>query len=202
MAYQGKYVRQPERRRRRFGKGRALTLLLALALLSCAVVGTLAYLTTETTGITNTFTAASVPNTPVEVFDGTAKSSIQVKNTGDIAAYVRVKLVTYRVNDAGQHIGGKAMIPNFTLSTDWFKQGDYYYYKSPVQPGAISDNLIATNSSITLQQYTDADGGKQIIEVISESIQSMPDTAVESAWPVKVENGHLTAETTKGGSDS
>lgn len=200
MAYQGKYVRQPERRRRRFGKGRALTLLLALVLLSCAVVGTLAWLTTGTDSITNTFTAASVPNTPVEKFDGETKTEIKVKIEGDIAAYVRVKLVTYRVNDAGQHIGGKATIPNFTLGTDWFEKDGYYYYAKPVAPNASSGNLLG--SSITLKQYTDADGGKQVIEVLSESIQSMPNTAVESAWPVKVENGHLTAETTKGGSDS
>lgn len=201
MAYQGKYVRQPERRRRRFGKGRALTLLLALVLLSCAVVGTLAWLTTGTDSITNTFTAASVPNTPVEVFDGTTKTSVQVKNTGNIAAYVRVKLVPYRVNENGDHIGGKATIPNFTLGTDWFEKDGYYYYAKPVAPNASSGNLLG--SSITLKQYTDADGGKQVIEVLSESIQSVPASAVTEAWGVSVDqNGHLTAETTKGGSDS
>ena len=43
------------------------------------------------------------------------KSDVNVKNTGDIDAFIRVKLVTYRTNDAGQHIGGTAALPQFTI---------------------------------------------------------------------------------------
>ncbi len=184
MSYNGKFSR------RKRCNTKALTMLLALALLAVAVTATLAYLSASTDGITNTFTAVDVPNTPEEKFDGTTKTEIKVKVTGDIAAYVRVKLVTYRVNDAGDHIGGTATIPNFTLGENWFEQDGYYYYKLPVQPGDTSGNLLGT--SITLRKYTDADGGKQVIEVISESIQSVPDDAVEKAWGVTVENGMLT----------
>lgn len=165
-------------------KRKALTLLLALALLTIAVTGTIAYLFTNTKSITNVFTTTNVPNTPVEEFNGTTKTSITVQNTGNIAAYVRVKLVTYRVNDNGDHIGGTATIPSFTLGEKWFVKDGYYYYKLPVQPDATSGNLLG--SSITLQEYTDADGGKQVIEVISESIQSVPTDAVKAAWDVTV----------------
>lgn len=165
-------------------------LLLSLALLTVAVTGTIAYLVTKTDPVTNTFTTANVPNTPVEEFDGTVKKSIKVQNTGNIAAYVRVKLVTYRVNDKGDHIGGEATIPTFTLGTDWFEKDGYYYYAKPVAPNATSGNMLG--SSIELQKYTDADGGKQVIEVISESIQSVPTDVVEKAWGVTVVNGNLT----------
>lgn len=164
-------------------------LLLSLALLTVAVTGTIAYLFTQTNPVTNTFTSASIPNVPEEKFDGEAKTSIVVKNVGNINAYVRVKLVTYRVNDASAHIGGEATIPDFTLGEDWFKQGDYYYYKLPVAPNATSGNLLG--SSITLKEYNDADGGKQVIEVISESIQSVPTSVVTEAWGVTVVNGNL-----------
>lgn len=165
-------------------------LLLSLALLTVAVTGTIAYLVTKTDPVTNTFTSAGVPNTPVEEFDGKTKTSIVVKNEGNIDAYVRVKLVTYRVNDNGDHIGGEAKMPQFTLGDNWFKQGDYYYYAEPVAPNATSGNMLG--SSITLKKYTDADGGKQVIEVISESIQSVPTSVVEKAWRVTVVNGNLT----------
>lgn len=197
MAYQGKYAARSSRgrqhRSRRQGNSRAVVLVLALILLSSAIVGTLAYLTDKTEGIINTFVPSSVPNTPEETIKNNAKTSITIKNEGNINAYIRVKLVTYRVNDSGSHIGGTATIPTFTLGDNWFEQGGYYYYKLPVAPNASTEDLIGTNSSIPLQNYTDADGGKQVIEVISESIQSVPTTTVESAWGVTVgTDGNLT----------
>lgn len=180
----------------KFSKGRrsrgtkVLPLLLALVLLTGTVAGTLAYLFTNTDPVVNTFTPASVPNVPEEKFDGFTKTEIKVKVEGNIAAYVRVKLVTYRVDDNGNHIGGTATIPTFTLGENWFEKDGYYYYAKPVEPGKTSGNLLGT--SITLEKYTDADGGKQVIEVISESIQSVPTSTVESVWPVTVVNGNLT----------
>lgn len=181
----------------KFSKGRrsrgtkVLPLLLALVLLTGTVAGTLAYLFTNTDPVVNTFTTASVPNTPVEEFDGKIKTEIKVKVEGNIAAYVRVKLVTYRVDENSNHIGGTATIPTFTLGDNWFKQDGYYYYAKPVEPGKTSGNLLGT--PITLLEYDDADGGKQVIEVISESIQSVPTSTVKEVWKVGVNaNGNLT----------
>lgn len=195
MAYQGKFSgssssRRP--RRKQLRPSRTLVLALVLALLTGTVAGTLAYLFTQTSSLTNTFTPASVPNTPVEEFTGTQKSSIRIQNTGNIPAYIRVKLVTYRVDDARNHIGGEATIPGFKLGTNWMEIDGYYYYTQPVDPEALTSNLLGT--SITLKAYDDADGGKQVIEVISESIQSQPTHVVEDSWKdVKVgEDGNLT----------
>lgn len=189
MSYQGKFSGAPRRSKNRKAPGaKLLPLLLALVLLTGAVTGTLAWLAANTGAVTNTFTPGKVPNTPVEEFDGQTKESIVVKNTGNIDAYVRVKLVTYRVDEDGNHIGGVATIPEFTPESTWFKQGDYYYYKLPVAPDAVSDNLLKT--PITLQKYEDADGGKQVIEVISESIQSQPASTVAEAWWDVTVNGY------------
>lgn len=191
MSYQGKFSGAPRRGKNRKAPGaKLLPLLLALVLLTGAVTGTLAWLAANTGAVTNTFTPGKVPNTPVEKFDGETKESIVVKNTGNIDAYVRVKLVTYRMNDAGNHIGGVATIPSFTLGENWFEQDGYYYYKLPVAPDKTSGNLLGT--SIKLEKYTDADGGKQVIEVISESIQSQPASTVKEAWGVEVKDGKLT----------
>ena len=152
----------------------------------------MAYLTTKTEPVTNTFTPSKVTGEVTEEFDGTVKKNIQVENTGDIAVYVRVKLVTYRVNDAGDHIGGVATIPGFTLGTDWVEYNGYYYYTVPVEPNHSSASLTDKNG-IKLREYDDADGGKQVIEVMAEVIQSEPAEAVGEAWGVTISAGSVTA---------
>lgn len=172
----------------------ALTLILALA-----IGGTIAWLTDSTNSVVNTFTPAHVACQVTEKFENNVKSNVNVTNTGDIDAYIRVKLVTYRTNDAGQHIGGTATLPEFRPGADWVKNGDYYYYTLPVAPnGQPAANLI---DSITLtSSYNDADGGHQAIDVMAEAIQaqgtdSNGNTPVQLAWGVTISEGSVTAYT-------
>lgn len=177
---------------------RIITLLIALLLFSAlAVGGTVAWLTANATPVENTFTPSHVACRVDESFNSTTgvKSNVNVTNTGDTEAYIRVKLVTYRVNDAAQHIGGTATIPTFTPGAGWVKHTDgYYYYTSPVKPNEKPKaDLI---NSITLTgSYNDADGGKQVIEVMAEAIQSQPPAAVKEAWGVSISEGSVTAYT-------
>lgn len=177
-------------------KSKILTLLLAVLILTMFTVGgSLAYIVTHTDSIKNVFNPSTVTTEVQENFDGTVKRNITVENTGDIKAYVRVKLVTYRVDvdkDGNtNHIGGTATIPDFTLGTGWFKYGDCYYYTTPVPPGDTTQSLVGTDG-ITLQQYTDADGGKQVIEVMAEGIQAGQNApgdcgdAVKQSWGVVI----------------
>ena len=164
------------------GAKRSLVLVVSVLVLLLAVAGgTLAWLAAQTDGVINTFTPAQVSCKVTENFDGTTKSNVNVENTSNIPAYIRVKLVTYRVNKDGQHIGGTATIPDFTPGTNWVEHDGYYYYTRPVAPGQTPEtNLIDT---ITLSSsYIDADGGKQVIEVMAEAIQSVPKAAVQAAW--------------------
>ena len=173
------------------GAKRSLVLVVSVLVLLLAVAGgTLAWLTAQTDGVVNTFTPAQVSCEVTEDFNGTTKSNVNVTNKSDISAYIRVKLVTYRVNEAGQHIGGTATIPPFAPGANWVEDDGYYYYTRPVAPGQTPEtNLIDT---ITLSSpYTDADGGKQVIEIIAEAIQSVPEEAVKDAWGVTVNNGTL-----------
>ena len=49
-------------------------------------------------------------------------------------------------------------------------------------------------NSINLKaKYDDADGGKQVIEVMAEAIQSEPAEAVGEAWGVTISSGSVTA---------
>lgn len=182
-------------RRKAHHTGRLTAMVIATALLlALAISGTVAWLTTKDAPITNTFNPSKVACEVTETFDSTTgvKSSVNVKNTGDIDAYIRVKLVTYRTNAQGQHIGGTAALPSFTLGENWVKYGDYYYYTLPVAAGKTP----ATNltDSMTLNgAYDDADGGKQAIDVMAEAIQSVPAQAVGQAWGVTISEGSVTA---------
>ena len=182
-------VRKPHK-----GRGRlAMMVLSVVLLLALAVGGTLAWLSTKTTPVTNTFTPAKVTCDVTENFDEDTgvKTNVNVTNTGNIAVYIRVKLVTYRTNDAGQHIGGTAELPKFTPGENWVEYGKYYYYTLPVAPGKKpADNLA---DSMTLEKsYKDADGGKQALDVMAEAIQSAPEKAVADAWGVKIAPGSVT----------
>ena len=174
--------------------GRLTTMVIAtVLLLALAIGGTVAWLSTKDAPIQNKFLPTKVTCEVTEVFDGSTgvKSNVNVKNTGTINAFIRVKLVTYRTNDQGQHIGGTASLPNFTLGKGWVKYGDYYYYTLPVAPKEKPEaDLI---SSITLESYTDVDGGHQAIDVMAEAIQSEPARAVGQAWGVSISQGSVTA---------
>ena len=163
-------------------RGRATAMLLATVMLfALAVGGTIAWLIDKDRPLVNTFDPSKVTCEVQEKFDGKVKSDVNVKNTGDIYAFIRVKLVTYRTNDAGQHIGGTAALPQFTLGANWVEYNGYYYYTLPVAPGDNPATKLTDSMTLT-ESYDDADGGHQSIDVMAEAIQSVPEDAVKAAW--------------------
>ena len=135
-------------------------LLATVMLFALAVGGTIAWLTDKDRPLVNTFDPSKVTCEVQEKFDGKVKSDVNVKNTGDIDAFIRVKLVTYRTNDAGQHIGGTAALPQFTLGANWVEYNGYYYYTLPVAPGDKPATKLTDSMTLT-ENYDDADGGHQ-----------------------------------------
>ena len=191
--YHGKYeARHLQRRRKRRSKKTGMLFLSLLLVIGMVVGGTVAWLSTKSAPITNTFLPSKVACEVTESFNGRTgvKSNVNVKNTGDIDAYIRVKLVTYRVNDDGQHIGGTAAIPAFTPGDGWVKYGDYYYYTYPVAPGQQPGTLLIDSLTLT-GSYSDADGGKQALEIMAEAIQSAPEEAAGQAWGVTITPGRV-----------
>lgn len=180
-------------RRKAHHTGRLTAMVIATALLlALAISGTVAWLTTKDAPITNTFNPSKVACEVTESFNGTVKSSVNVKNTGDIDAYIRVKLVTYRTNEQGQHIGGTAEIPAFTPGAGWVAYNGYYYYTKPVAPNTLPEKALISSINLT-EKYIDADGGRQAIDVMAEAIQSVPAEAVGEAWGVTISEGSVTA---------
>ena len=145
----------------------------------------------------NTFTPSYVSCSVTEDFNGTIKNNVNVTNTGDTEAYIRAKLVTYRVNNSGQRIGGTAEIPPFTPGNNWKEYNGFYYYTLPVAAGGEPAADLIGASGITLIEYkNDPDGGKQVIEVMAEAIQSKPAQAIGEAWGVTIAPNSVTAYST------
>lgn len=169
----------------RHAKKKGISSIIALALIICvAVGGTIAFIVDRTNSVKNTFTPGEVKIDITEKFDGTVKSSIKVKNTGNTPAYIRVNLVTYMAED-GNPTADKAPALSFDLNTnDWVKIGNYYYCKDPVAAGETSPELLANGSSITLVTG-------QVVDVLAEGIQSTPSNAVEQAWGVSLDGGAI-----------
>ena len=180
--YHGKYeARHLQRRRKRRSKKTGMLFLSLLLVIGMVVGGTVAWLSTKSAPITNTFLPSKVACEVTESFNGTVKSNVNVKNTGDTQAFIRVKLVSYRTNDAGQHIGGTASLPTFTLGANWVSYDGYYYYTLPVAPGERPETNLTDSMTLT-GSYPDTDGGKQAVDVMAEAIQSTPAKAVTEAW--------------------
>lgn len=176
------------------GRSRMIMMIAAAALLlTMAVGGTMAWLNAKDTPITNTFQPSKVSCEVTESYDKekNVKSDVNVKNTGDTSAYIRVKLVTYRTNNDGLHIGGTAEVPNFTPGENWVLHTDgYYYYTLPVEAGG-SPAANLTDSLKLKTGYDDVDGGHQALDVMAEAIQSEPAKAVSEAWRVVITEGNV-----------
>ena len=105
--YQAKYQVEGAGRSTRRNKKAWLLLIAVAAMLLAVVGGTVAYLVTRTSPEVNTFTPSKVACSVVETFKNNVKSNVQVKNTGDTAAYLRAAvLVTWQ--DASGNVLGTA----------------------------------------------------------------------------------------------
>ena len=192
--YKGKHLNGENKTFRK-----ATTVVISVLLLVTVMIGgTIAFLITATNPVVNKFTPSQVSCSVTEKFDGEKKTNVNVTNTSDIKAYIRVKLVTYRVNNATepQHIGGPAVIPEFDLGDNWEEKDGYYYYKLPVDPGQQPKDPLNSSAIVLVESYGDVDGGKQVIEVMAEAIQAdgvdeKGNKPIELAWRVDIEGGQL-----------
>ncbi len=172
-------------KRARVKKYRKLPVLLAsLVVLLCATAATtLAYLATQTEGITNTFIPAEVQN-EIEETLGDTKKNVKVENTGNVDAYIRAQIIVTWVDEKGNPYGGAvpALGTDYTITglnnSDWLTGSDgFYYYLQPVAPNASTTNLF---DELEVEKNL---GDYQLsVEILSQSIQAEPEEAVIDAW--------------------
>ena len=190
--YQGKHFY--DKRKPNIRLNRTAVLIMAVLLLLGAAVGsTVAFLTTKTNPVTNTFTYAKVSCEVTEEFTNNKKDNVQVRNTGTIDAYIRA---TYVVNwvDAQGNIAasdpeGYSYSLTKNLDSKWIEKDGYFYYTSPVAPGSSTEGSLLT-CTVT---YPDNPEYTLSVEVLAEAIQSTPDNAVQEAWGVSISQSGVTA---------
>lgn len=185
-----------------------LPVVAALALATAVTVGgTLAWLSTHTNAVTNTFTMGDVVPEVQETFTpgGTVKENVKVANQGNVAAYIRVALVptwedtngnvkAASLDDLNITWGGGEGADAEAPGNGWIKIGDYYYYQNPVN-GKVGDVVSYTSTLIERAEVigTNEPAGYHMnLQIIADSIQAAPTTAVTETWPVTVTNGQIT----------
>ena len=154
---------------------------LALALIcATAVSGTLAYLYTRSETVQNIFVPGEADCEVRESFNGHTKTDVKIENTGNVPAYIRVKLLPYWYDKSGNNVVSKSEWEmHFNKGADWVKGSDgIWYYTRPVNPGEYTSVLIDSIQlgvdNVTLYN--------QALEIIASCIQAQPDDAVLAAW--------------------
>lgn len=169
---------------------KSVVLLVSLCMLfglTCGV--TFAYLSTNTDPVVNEFTLSKVTTTVVEKFENNVKSDVQIKNTGDTTAYIRVAVVvTWKDQDGNiygqQPVLGTDYTIEYNLTDGWLKAnatgGDgFYYWTKPVLAGELTGVLITKCEPI---QKAPADGYFLNVEIVGSGIQSTPTKVVTENW--------------------
>ena len=166
---------------------RTIVLLVASILLITTAVGsTVAFLTTKTEPVENTFEYAKVSCEVTETFDMNAGRCVQVRNTGTIDAYIRATYVVNWVDALENIVASDPEGYSYSLTENpdskWTKIGDYYYYLTPVAP---NDSTLGSLLTCTAT-YPDNPEYTLSVEILAEAIQSTPENAVTNAWNVTV----------------
>ena len=176
-----------------------------MLLLLVAVGTTIAYIFTETEPVENTFNPSKVSCAVVEkgyepvsgeiqnISD--KKSNVQIKNTGDTDAYIRVAVVVNWMDEAGTKVWATKPVEavegadgdytiTYNLEDGWFDGGDgFYYYSKAVSPEELTTILI--NEAKQLKSAPQTPDGIQYclsIEIVASAIQSTPETVVKEQW--------------------
>ena len=166
---------------------RLICILLVLLLAAVMIPTAYAYMVHKSQTVSNVFIPGRVACQINETFENNVKKSITVKNTGNVDAYIRVRLVFHWEDSKGNVVARNMPVPTVTHSSAWEKVGDYYYYAKPVSPGDSTPNLL-TDSGFKISAKEVTYSGTiytyyPVMEVLAEAIQSDPKDAVDAAWP-------------------
>lgn len=191
-------------------KKKALLTMSVVLLLLVAVGTTLAYIFTKTDPVVNTFTPSNVSCAVVEnnadaentgkiVHTGNTKNNVQIRNTGNTDAYIRVAVVVNWMSENGSKVWATKPVKSidgtdgdYTITYNlkdngWIDGGDgYYYYTQPVAKSDLTDILITSATQLTQKGPVGTDNTQYYlsIEIVASAIQSngMGATSAKDAW--------------------
>lgn len=172
-------------------KRTAVLLIAMILLISTAVGTTVAFLTTKTEPVKNTFEYAKVSCEVTEQSEDNTKKNVQVKNTGTTDAYIRATYIVNWVDAQGNIVASDPAGYSYNIATTdgkWTQGADgFLYYTSSVAPGASTEGSLLTCTATypPNPEYTLS------VEILAEAIQNTPEKAAQEAWDVTVSDGKL-----------
>ena len=189
-------------------KRKRIIALLAGVILLAGTAGTLAWL--SVTGVlVNQFGIGSVTPSVQETLSGNVKSDVKAKNTGAAPAYIRAAVDVYWQDatsgarlweepqaDTDYEIAWSVADASATNSAStWVKASDgFYYWTSPVAPGAETGVLIKSVKEVKVTE-----GRNLVVDVSTQAVQSTPDDAVHDAWSCTAQDDVLIPPHANGG---
>ena len=190
-----------------------LSIIIVGAILIVASVSVaVAYMIIRSPEITNSFVPAKIDCQVLEdktiTGNVVTKTSVTAQNTGNVDAYIRVRVVTYWEDSKGNPVARTSPINKF--GGDWkFNDAAWiyddinqtFYHKAPVGANDVTAELLKLDSEfkgITLESEDVIQGHVTftyypVVEFIVEGIQDAPDTAVKESWDVTLDSdGNIT----------
>ena len=169
---------------------------LAVVILTAAVGGTMAWLSTQTQDLTNTFVPAKVTCKVDENFTegGNEKKDVRIQNTGTTDAYIRAMIVANWCTADSKVV--KTATPTYEglPGSGWVEHDGFYYYTQPVAPDQTTSMLFTK-----CEQGTVPEGADHLeVNIICQAVQSTPAAAVGEAWKVTIAPNSVTAYSSTG----
>lgn len=185
--YQPKYL---AKKRKKSHKPIILPIALLVLLLGVGIGGVVAFLTSATDPVTNTFTPSQVKTEVVERFADGTKSNVCIRNTGDTTAWIRAAVVVTWQDEAGNVYGqtpvaGSDYTITFDLANGWIEGDDgFYYYTRPVKSEAENSENCTTGVLITSCAYkaNAPEGYALCVEILSSGLQFRPAAVFDNNW--------------------
>lgn len=182
-------------------------LITSVALLLLVAVGTtLAYIFTKTEPVGNKFNPSKVSCAVVEDGGnpvaagthntGTEKKDVQIKNTGDTDAYIRVAVVVNWMSEDGTKVWATKPVEGtdysitYATGTGWEKGSDgYWYYTRSVPPtdGSNLTGILIENATQLVDKGPVGTDNTQYylsVEIVASAIQAegVGATSAQDAW--------------------
>ena len=125
---------------------------------------------------------------------GDEVSEITVENTGNVGAYIRVKLISYWENSDGKITSELSEIPALNLDTqNWIKGSENtYYFKSVLKPGQNTPSLCEAFALKSKKSENDTNI-YQVVQIIPEAIQSELQSEISKVWNVNFSNNNISS---------
>ncbi len=98
-------------------------------------------------GETNVYSVV-LTNLGIDVTDeivSSVKKNLAIQNTGNVPEYIRAVIVANWYDDSGNIVSGwQPSEGTFEglCGSGWVKEGDFYYYTSPVEPGQVTGSKL------------------------------------------------------------